>query len=283
MNILYCGDKNTADGLLLSVLSLLRTVREELHIYILTLRYGQGDILCQPLTGEFAAWLSELVRERNGGEVRLFNIEREFAAFPPTANLETRFTPCCMLRLYADLLPLPDRILYLDYDVVCRRDFSELYNAPLEGVEVAGVLDYYGRWFFRRRLFRFDYLNSGVLLLNLPEIRRTRLFERCRERCRDVRMFLPDQSAINKLANEKLFFPRKYNDQRRLHDDTVLQHFSTTFRLFPYLHTVTVKPWDTERLHSVLGIYEYDGLLAEFRRLRDLCPGRQENIQEKFK
>lgn len=276
MNILYCGDRNTAEGLLLSILSLLQTVREKLNIYILTLRYEQDNRLCEPLTEEFSAYLSELVRKRNGGEVRLFNIEREFCAFPPTANLETRFTPCCMLRLYADLLPLPDRILYLDYDVVCRRDFSEFYKAPLKCVEVAGVLDYYGRWFFRRRLFKLDYLNSGVLLLNLPEIRKTRLFERCRERCRNVRMFLPDQSAINKLACEKLIFPRKYNDQRRLHDDTVLQHFSTTFRLFPYFHTVSVKPWDIERLHGVLGIHEYDGLLEEFQQLRNVCPGLQE-------
>lgn len=32
----------------------------------------------------------------------------------------TRFTPCCMLRLYADRIPeLPDRLLYLDTDVLC--------------------------------------------------------------------------------------------------------------------------------------------------------------------
>ncbi len=273
MNILYCGDNNTMDGLIVSVLSLLRTVREPFNIYIFTLRYEQDGRICEPLTEEFASWLSELVRGRNGGTVQLFNIEREFRAFPPTANLGTRFTPSCMLRLYADLFPLPDRILYLDYDVVCRRDFSEFYQMPLEGVEVAGVLDYYGKWFFRRKPFHFDYLNSGVLLLNLPEIRKTRLLERCRRRCRDVRMFLPDQSAINKLAREKRMVPRKYNDQRRLHDDTVFQHFSTTFRLFPYFHAVSVKPWDIERLHSVLGIYEYDELLAEYRQLRDRCPG----------
>ena len=36
MNILYCGDKNIADGLTLSVLSLIGHTREPLNILILT-------------------------------------------------------------------------------------------------------------------------------------------------------------------------------------------------------------------------------------------------------
>ncbi len=36
--------------------------------------------------------------------------------------MKTRFTPCCMLRLFADeILELPDKILYLDNDVICRK------------------------------------------------------------------------------------------------------------------------------------------------------------------
>ena len=59
---------------------------------------------------------------------------------------------------------------------------------------------------------------------------------------------------------------RKYNDQRRLHKDTVIQHFTTTFRLFPWFHSLTVKPWDVERLHSVLKNYEYDDTREVFRK-----------------
>lgn len=83
------------------------------------------------------------------------------------------------------------------------------------------------------------------------------------------RMFLPDQSAINKLATKKKIAPRRFNEQYHLRDDTVIQHFTTSFRFKPYFHTQTVKPWDVERVHSVLKLHEYDNILNEYLKLRD--------------
>ena len=34
MNVLYCGDKNIEDGLIISVLSLLKNVKTNLNIYL---------------------------------------------------------------------------------------------------------------------------------------------------------------------------------------------------------------------------------------------------------
>lgn len=268
MNILYCGDKNIADGLMISVLSLLRHVRQPLHIYILTMSQAG----CQSLPPSLAQVLEQRVCP-NGGSVTLLDVSELFRREPPQANLSTRFTPCCMLRLYADLLPqIPGRILYLDTDVICRRDFQDFYRQNMEGMEVAGVLDYYGSWFFRRNLLRRDYLNSGVLLLNMDLIRQSGLFQKCRSRCAQKKMFMPDQSAINKLAQGKKLLPRRYNEQRRLHSDTVFHHFTTSFRFFPYIHTVTVKPWQPEKMHQILKLHEYDDLLEEFRRWKASLP-----------
>ena len=116
MNILYCGDKNLADGLMISTLSLLRTVREPLHITVLTMDYATESRRFEPLPAAFAEMLERRVKQTNqGGTVRLVDITALFLEEPPTANLETRFTPCCMLRLYADLIPdLPERLLYLE-------------------------------------------------------------------------------------------------------------------------------------------------------------------------
>ena len=83
------------------------------------------------------------------------------------------------------------------------------------------------------------------------------------------KMFLPDQTAINKLAKEKRIAPRKYNEQYALQGDTVIQHFTTSFRFFPYFRTQTVKPWDVKRVHSVLHLHEYDDLLNEYLKLKD--------------
>lgn len=267
MNILYCGDKNIADGLMISVLSLLAQADEPLHIYVLTMGYAGTERTVEPLPKSLIDRIDGRVKRQDpANSVTLLDVSELFALQPPEANLATRFTPCCMLRLYADLLPqLPERILYLDNDVVCRRNFREFYDQDMEGAELAGVLDHYGKWFFRKRPLHMDYLNSGVLLLNLKMIRRTGLFERCRARCAEKEMFMPDQSAINKLAVSKHIAPRRYNEQRRLQEDTVFQHFTTSFRFFPWFHAVSVKPWQIGRMHDILKLYEYDDLLAEYQ------------------
>lgn len=266
MNILYCGDQGITDGVLLSVLSLLRHTSEPLHIYILTAEITAASPPCSALSDEFAVFLNRFVKQHNPeNSVERIDISDLFRMETPEANIRTRFTPGCMLRLFADQVSrLPDRVLYLDYDVICRRDFADYYHRDMTGQELVGTLDHYGRWFFRRQPFKMDYLNSGVLLLNLEEIRKTGLFEKCRAMCRCRKMFMPDQSAINKLSTSKAIAPRKYNEQRKLRDDTVFHHFTTSFRFFPVFHTVSVKPWHIDALHQTLGIYEYDELLEEY-------------------
>lgn len=266
MNILFCGDGNIADGVIISTLSLLKNAKDTLHIYLLTATVTHGSTYYRALSGEFADYLDDLVKQQNvQNTVRLFDISDLFAAQPPVANMETRFTPCCMLRLYADIVDgIPDKILYLDNDVICRLNPDGFYSTDMKDAELAGVLDYYGSWFFQRQFFERDYLNSGVLLLNLDKIRQTGLFKKCRERCKNTEMFMPDQSAINKLAQNKLIVPRKFNEQRKLHKDTVFQHFTTSFRFFPWLHTVSVKPWNIDGMHNTLRLYEYDDILNKY-------------------
>ncbi|MGM9753018.1 MAG: glycosyltransferase [Candidatus Cryptobacteroides sp.] len=257
MNILYCGDRNTCTGILLSVLSLLDHSEEELHIFIFTLSYRDFTAI-SPV---FAAKLEKIIHKKSrGSSVRLFNCTSLFEKELPSSNLDTRFTPSCMLRLYADLIEdLPERLLYLDYDVVCRGPFEDFYHQDLEGTEYVGVADYYGQWFYGHKYGAgHKYINSGVLLMNMEEIRRSGLFAKCRELCRTQKLFLPDQHALNKAASSVIVAHRRFNDQRRSHDDTVFRHYSTTFRFFPYIRTVTVKPWDTERMHSILKDYSID-------------------------
>jgi lipopolysaccharide biosynthesis glycosyltransferase len=212
------------------------------------------------------SYLDALVKKNGEGSfVSCFDVSKQFLEELPDKNMGTRFTPCCMLRLFADLLTeIPDKILYLDTDVICRRDFTPFYSQDITNFEFVGVLDYYGSWFFRKKWYKRDYCNSGVLLFNMEKIRQTNLFGKCRKACMEKNMFMPDQSALNNLAVAKGIDKRKYNDQRRLRNDTVLQHFTTTFRFFPWFHTVTVKPWQIDKMHTVLKLHEYDALLDEF-------------------
>lgn len=278
MNILFCGDHNAEDGILITTLSLLKHVKE-LHLYILTLRFKNDQQNFEPFSKEAANFIRSLLVKANPvNTLELIDCQKVFEECPPDANINSRFTPYAMLRIYADeISQIPDRILYLDDDVIIRDDLSKFYNQDISDVQMVGVLDYWGHYFFHNihshRLY--DYLNSGVLLLNLGSIRQDGVFNNIRYRMRVKRMFFPDQSALNKLITKKRAVPRRYNEQYRLHDDTVIQHFTTSFRFKPYFHTITVKPWDIEKMHNVLHLHEYDDLLNQYSQMINIIHTRE--------
>ncbi len=266
MNILYCGDKNILDGLIISILSLVHHQKEVLNIYILTMDYPDANY--ESLDEKTIQNLAKIIQEYNPKHtITLLNITNTFWQYMPKANLNTRFTPYCMLRLYADLLDLPSKILYLDNDVVALKDIKELYNIDNTNYELVGVLDNYGSKFFRKKIYRKDYLNSGVLLLNLDLIKKTKLLEKARHKCAKQKLLLPDQTALNIYSKHKLIVNRKFNEQKEVKDDTVIRHFSTTFKFWPKICTQTVKPWQITKLHDVLNFYDIDDLLEEYQEV----------------
>ena len=271
MNILYCGDKGIARGVLVSILSLVKNNTRPLHIYIMTINYEDTVAF----TKKSAKLLDKLVKEKNAKSfVKLIDATEVFVKNLPKKNMGSYFTPCSMLRLYADKVPelaKLDRILYLDYDVVCRGDISEFYNTNLDGVEAAGVLDIYGKNFYHYHgLLNFDYMNSGVMLFNMPECIKTGMFEKAVKLCMERWMMLADQAALNKVISRRKLMPRKYNEQgERPRKDTVLHHFSNNFKFFPYFRVQKVKPFEVNKIHEVLKITEYDDILEEYKKLKD--------------
>ena len=272
MNILYCGDKGIARGVLVSILSLLmRGERSSVYnIYIATISY---DNVIQ-FDAKTAKYLDKLVKKYNvKNSVKLIDATEVFVKNLPAKNMGSYFTPCSMLRLYIDKIPelaSLDRILYLDYDVVCRRDIGEFYNMDMTGVEAAGVLDIYGRrWYHYHGLFKQDYMNSGVMLFNVPLCIETGMFAKAVELCAGRWMMLADQAALNKSISRRRLVDRKYNEQEeRPREDTVLHHFSNNFKFWPYFHVQKVKPFEVEKVHEVLKISEYDDILNEYEKLK---------------
>ena len=124
MNILYCGDQGISRGVLVSILSLLKHNRKELNIYILTINYEDT----KPFTEKSTAFLDDLVKKTNSRSfVKRIDATKVFVENLPKKNMKSYFTPCSMLRLYIDKIPeiaALDRVLYLDYDVVCRYDLT---------------------------------------------------------------------------------------------------------------------------------------------------------------
>lgn len=268
MELMYCGDANVEKGLFISAYSVVRCAKEDVSVHILTASVGTDAI-----SEDFAGGLEKMLKSfRPGSRVRLHDITEVFRDQLPGPNMSTRFTPCCMLRLYSDgIEEIPDRVLYLDCDVVALGDVGELYHRDMREKELAGVPDHYGSWFFSSFFGRFDYLNSGVLLMDMKKLRESGDLTRARELCQTKKMFMPDQSAINKICRSKLKLPRRFNEQRsEKKKNTLLRHFTTTFRFFPKFYTVTVKPWEPDRIKSVLKTERYDRIISEALEAYDI-------------
>ena len=225
-------------------------------------------------TKKAAKFLDELVKKTNKQSfVKLIDATKIFTENLPKKNMGSYFTPASMLRLYIDKVPEIanlDKVLYLDYDVMCRGDLKEFYDTDLSGIEAAGVLDIYGRrWYHYHGLFVQDYMNSGVMLFNMPKCLKTKMFERAADLCARRWMMLADQAALNKCIDKRKLMPRKYNEQEeRPREDTVLHHFSNNFKFWPYFRVQKVKPFEIDKIHDVLKITEYDDILDEYTKLK---------------
>lgn len=289
MNILYCGDEGISRGVLVSILSLLRNGRKKYdeklkkmvesgdieepiyHIYIMTIDYEDT----KPFKDKTAKFLNDLVKGANSKNfVKLIDATEVFVKNLPKKNMGSYFTPCSMLRLYIDKvseLAKLDRILYLDYDVMCRGNLSEFYEMDLDGIEAAGVLDIYGKNFYHYHgLLKFDYMNSGVMLFNVPECLKTGMFEKTVKLCAGRWMMLADQAALNKSIMRRKLVARKYNEQEeRPRPDTILHHFSNNFKFWPYFRVQKVKSFEIDKIHTILKIYEYDDILKEYKKLEE--------------
>ncbi|MBQ1372946.1 glycosyltransferase family 8 protein [Candidatus Saccharibacteria bacterium] len=266
INILFCGDKNILDGLIISTLSLAKHSSQPLNIFVMTMKQrGYKEIPQSAIST-----LEKILQKRNPKhKIHLIDATRQFNSDPPRANMRSLFTPYSLLRLYADLVEeLPEKILYLDTDVVALQDPNQLYQIDNSEYEIVGALDYYGQHWIRTNPFEKSYMNSGVLLLNLKQIRATGLFQKTRKRVKRTKMLLPDQTSLNIYAKRKLLVDRRFNEQKNATSTTVFRHFSTTFRFWPVFHTQKIKPWDIERVHKILKYHGIDDILDEYQSIK---------------
>ena len=160
---------------------------------------------------------------------------------------------------------IPDKLLYLDIDMMIGDDLSKLYNIDVSEYEYAAVKEKYGSIFIRP-----DYINAGMLLMNMKKIKETKLLEKARNLIKSKKMLFADQDAIFRSTSKKMLIPRKYNEQSKFNrKDTVVCHFCKRMLWFPYPHTENYKQWNVEQVHTVLKCHAFDEDLEEYLKLKD--------------
>lgn len=280
INILYCGNDKVFDGMLTSALSILKRSRldEPIRFFVFTMDVSHIKSDYLPVNNEQTEFLNRVVKEynRENSVVKIDVTELYMREFSSCPNEDAYCSPYTLIRLFADLIPdIPDKLLYLDADVMFNRDVHLLYDIDVGEVEYAAARDHYGKY-----LINPNYVNAGVLLFNMKMARRTGLFQKAREEIRAKKLVFADQSALIRATSKKKMLPQRYNDQKFLHKHTVVRHFSKRLFYLPYPHTDNIKQWQVSRIHKIFGYYQFDDILYEYIYLKELYErGKTANVR----
>lgn len=268
VNVLFCGNDKVFDGMLTCALSILKRTEssEPFCFYVFTMDVSHIKDNYLSVNDRQIEFFDKVIKSYNEeNKVVLVDVTdiymSEFGGCP---NEGAYCSPYTLIRLFADMIEnIPDKILYLDADIMFNRDIHLLYDKDVDGFEYAAARDHYGKY-----LVKPNYINAGVLLFNMAEIKRTGLLKKARALIKTKKLTFADQSAIIRSTTKKKMLPQRFNDQKFLHKHTVVRHFSKRLFWLPYPHTENIKQWQVDRIHSVFKYHQFDDILDEYLILK---------------
>ena len=267
VNLLLCGNKEVFDGALSELISITNKTQEPINCCIFTMNLQRINQKYQSIEQKQIDFLNKVIKskniENNVTKIDVTDIyEKEFHK---CLNESAYCTPYTLIRLFADMIPnMPDKLLYLDIDMMANGDISNLYNTNIEQYEYAAVREKYGS-----KLIRSDYINAGMLLMNLKKIKETGLLEKARNKIKTTKLLFADQDAIYWSTSSKLLLSRIYNEQGKFNKpDTIICHFSKRLLLLPYPHIVNYKQWHIDEIHKYYKCHAFDKDLEEYKNLK---------------
>ena len=155
--------------------------------------------------------------ETKNVEIDLFNMKEKIdpyrKKFANKVKL-THFPITIYLRMFIpSLFPEYDKAIYLDSDIVLNDDIAKMYKVNLKDNLLGGCVDtsvidtpfadYYEKYV---GVSRYNYINSGVLLLNMKKLRENKFDHRFINALLkyDFEAVEPDQAYINALCKDKI-------------------------------------------------------------------------------
>lgn len=262
INVMYAGNYKVFDGLLISVLSMVKHTKEPINIIFLTMDLSEVDPKFLPINEEHSKYINKILKDVN--KESCFTIIDVTQIFKDnlinSVNLKNHFTPYSMLRLIADQIKeMPNKFIYLDTDTIINNNLKELFDIDVTNYEIAIVKDIYN-WSDIRRWKIKNYFNAGVMLINLEKSKETGLFNKAAIMCRDKKMLYMDQDALNLSVKYKLMLPTKFNSKGKYNKDIVVHHFCNVRKNGNWFYRI--KPWEVELVKSKM--HSYDDILDDY-------------------
>ena len=270
IKVVYSGNSMVFKGIFLSCMSMIKNCKEPLKIYILSMDLTEQNPCFRIITSEQIAALNKILKSVNEeSEAVLFDVGNIYnELFKNTKNKNTEYTPYCLNRLFIDLIEdIDGKVIYMDVDTMLVGDIKSLYDVSIDGYEFGAALDFMGKFWISP-----TYTNSGIMLINVDEVRRTGMMEKCRKLIQTKWMKMPDQTALNKSVLRKKYIDGRFNEQRDIKEDTVVKHFCKGIKWTPFFHIYNIKQWETERVHRILKIHDFDDIYEKYAKLIKIYP-----------
>lgn len=276
INLVYQGNDAYQDALLISLLSVIKhTEGRSFHIYFLTGDFSSMNPSYTPLKQSTLDRIMNVLHQYNQNvtyDVLSFD-ETNDSLFDKNVNKKNTYTPYSMLRLLLDEIDIiPDKILYLDGDILALKSVAPLYDIDLKDQELAMIQDAVGHKYFGKR-----YCNSGVMLMNVKELRKNGTLVLCRKYIKKHRLFMPDQTTLNRVCKKRIMLSRIYNEQAHTQENTVIRHYCKVLHWLPYIHCTNVKPWNIDDFRSHFPSEAAD-ILEDYENLL-ISEGKREKAQ----
>jgi lipopolysaccharide biosynthesis glycosyltransferase len=242
MNIVFCADHRVLPGLHVAAYSLLDRFNTSITQPVITVF---SDVLDDADMALLDQTLSSIDKPYS---LQLHRIDPSvFSDFPPLNGSWATY-----YRLYAAQVLKTERFLYVDADILCDIDVSELQFLEMENKPVAWVpeaplslaVDQKVAEQLNARDTDF-YFNAGVMLINLTAWREQRISERAMSYIATYHPIFHDQSALNYLLYQNaLSLDERFNclSNVRKNWPNIKQSYGNIGRLIHFLDYP--KPWD---------------------------------------
>lgn len=213
LKAVFCFDENLIAPVQVAAASLVDScVRDSLSCEI--------HCVCTKEAGNVETQLLQAVVARDAqSTLSMHCIENPYASSYEVRGISTG----TYLRLaLPELLPETDRILYMDADILVRESLRQLWETPMQKMALAAVkgavnLSDKWEWNSRREYWhllegeRGNYINAGVTLLHLAEIRRRGLKKTWDALARQ-KLYYQDQDILNITCKGAIrYLPLQYN------------------------------------------------------------------------
>lgn len=184
-------------------------------------------------------------------EIKAFESLSEFEALSKAFNLRQLI---CTLRLF--ILDAEYRnneydrlVMYMDVDMLCAGDMSELLKLKLDGFPFAACGDGNSMQVYGNHVK--NYFNGGLLIFNIPEWRKLNLTEKCLNFLLKYKPQYADQDALNVVCDGNYYdLDRKFNltggGYNEITNNIVIYHFSGE---------KVWDPWYKKRFGSFASVY----------------------------